>query len=261
MRVLKTKLSWLNHCFKGICLKYHRQLVPLFDLLIDEHELAIDVGAHSGQFTKHLAQHAALVLAIEPAAYPLSILRIVKRFRRLQNVRIIAAGVGETEGLHTLHTPLKASGVPRFGLASMNPDRTTEDLYVDETVTLTTVDNLIDLYGENRRCCMIKADIEGFEYAMLSGAERVIAQHRPACFMEISDDREAITDFLKSHGYRLFDLTNYNGKGVESLRIQEQMQDSKPSGHNILAIHETRHADLAQVRGTFCDYIGSSFSC
>ena len=49
---IRQRLGWLTHCYKAVVLRYHHQLLPIFDLIVKPDDLVIDVGAHVGQFSK-----------------------------------------------------------------------------------------------------------------------------------------------------------------------------------------------------------------
>ena len=106
-------LGWLTHCYKGLIRTYHHQLLPVFDIILDADDVVIDVGAHVGQFSKIFSKRVSkgLVLAVEPASYPASILRIVKFMHRLRTLKIIKLGISVQPGEAILQTPLKKAGL------------------------------------------------------------------------------------------------------------------------------------------------------
>lgn len=240
---LRPKCTWLAHCFKGVAYRYHRPLEPLFQSLIAHDSLVLDIGAHSGQFSKIFARCAnqGLVLAVEPAAYPLSILRTVKRAHRWRCVEILEMGVSDRDGSLLLRTPLKPNGVVRFGLASVARDPGPS--CTEQVIPVTTVDALTARYGRNRRCAFIKADIEGHEYAMLVGAKGTIDRDRPALFLEVSADARNIDAFLRSHGYVIF-------RAPEGAALHLHEWEPIRNG-NVLAIHASRTDDVEHLLSPF----------
>lgn len=64
-----------------------------------------------------------------------------------------------------------------------------------ETVTL---DSLLDSHPAPE---LLKIDVEGGEPAVLRGAERLLAERRPAILIEIN--HRSAADLLRRHGYRL----------------------------------------------------------
>ncbi len=253
---LRRSLTWLAHCFKAVFRDYHRQLLPLFGNILKHDDLVIDVGAHAGQFSRIFSRFVphGLVLAVEPGRYALAILYVVRFLHRMWNVNIIAKGVGRQAGGAILQTPLKHSGVAKFGLSHIGSNGADTDNIpaMTETVSITTIDTLVDLYGSGRKFALLKADIEGHEYEMLCGAIHAIENSRPAVFLEVSRDRNNIMDFLWQREYAIFKLLNYGGKKVEHLRLAEIPFQSESDAHDILAIHKSNHDILQKIRHEFC---------
>jgi hypothetical protein len=54
-----------------------------------------------------------------------------------------------------------------------------------EPVRAVTIDSLVA--DDQRRVTLIKVDVQGAEAVVLAGAERTIATHRPALFLEVDD--------------------------------------------------------------------------
>lgn len=249
-------LTWLAHCFKAVTRSYHRQLLPLCDIILTMDDMVIDVGAHAGQFSKIFSQRTrtGLVLAVEPASYPLSILQVVKFLRRLHPVKIIKMGIGVRQGEAILRTPIKKSGVARFGLSHISSNATddTNEPVLREAITVTTIDILINQFGTDRRFALLKADIEGYEYAMLCGAVQAIEKCKPCLLLEISLNRTEIMDYLWQRDYIVFALLNYAGKNKEPLRLAQIHENSENHSRNILAVHTSNHAVLTAIKNCFC---------
>jgi FkbM family methyltransferase len=253
---IRQRLGWLTHCYKAVVLRYHHQLLPIFDLIVKPDDLVIDVGAHVGQFSKIFSKRTpkGLVLALEPASYPLSILRIVKYLHRLGSLKIIHMGVGVRQGEAILQTPVKNNGVLRIGLSKINnddADKATESV-VSETISITTIDVLTKQFARDGHFALLKADIEGYEYEMLCGAEQSIEKSKPCLLMEISINREEIMDFLWQRDYVIFGLLNYGGKIREPLRLSEIQKHSELQTRNILAVNTSKTKLLKKLNENLC---------
>lgn len=179
------------HLFKAIFKQHHRELRPLLAPLISDDAVVFDVGAHAGQYTKlfaHLARHGR-VYAIEPQSYARRILRTAIRFNRLRNVEILPIALGAAPGTATLTIPVKASGSYGFGLAHLGP-HTRSGGAETESVAVTTLDALATTLGLTR-LDFIKADIEGWEQAMLEGGRATLARFRPVLLIEVNAEHLA----------------------------------------------------------------------
>ena len=253
---IRRSLTWLAHCYKAVFNNYHQQLLPLCQIILKPDDLVIDVGAQAGQLSKIFSRYVpqGRVLAVEPGQYSLSILSVVKLIRRLTPVLIISKGVGDKPGEATLQTPLKKSGVLRFGLSKISTgkeddvDKTTEN----EHVVMTTVDSLIEERREKRNFSLLKADIEGHEYKMLCGAVNSIGKSKPCLLLEISNDKEKILNFLLTRNYTVLGLVNYGGKETESLRLVKISSGKEITVRNILAVSNSKKELLRNIKNHFC---------
>ncbi len=255
MNNLRRRIGWLLHCYKAVFRNYHHQLLPLFPILIKPGDLVIDVGAHVGQFSKNFSRHtqAGLILALEPASYPYSILQIVKFLHRLSTVKTIKMGISVKQGEASLHTPVKASGVVRFGLSQINNDDPEDNdaAVLKETISVTTIDKLTNQFGHDYSLSLIKADIEGYEYQMLCGAEHSIEQHKPSLLIEISVNRAEILDFLWQRDYLVFGLLNYSGKSRSALELSKIENNNSQQIRNILAVSGSKKDLLDALYSNF----------
>ena len=146
--------------------------------------IAIDVGAHGGQFTRLLSGVApdGLVIAVEPSSYARSILRIALWFRGARNVLIVATGLGERTAMGMIRTPIKRRGSVGYGLATLS---TLARASVAEPVAVVTLDEMAEIINLPA-LHLIKADIEGFEAALIAGGVETIEKHKPAILLEMS---------------------------------------------------------------------------
>lgn len=186
--------AFFAHLFKAVAKQHHRELMPLFRALLSDDALVVDVGAHSGQFTKLFARLApkGFVFAVEPQAYARRILATATRLQRLTNVAILPMALGEASEVALLSVPIKASGSYGFGLANLSAavgERRSEI----EAVAVVTLDQCVSALGLDR-LDLIKADIEGAELAMLRGARRALQMLRPALYIELD---ESISNWTK----------------------------------------------------------------
>jgi len=198
------------HLFKAICKQHHREMRPLLAPLIPEDAVVFDVGAHAGQYTKLFARLArrGRIYAIEPQSYARRILRTAIRLNRLRNVEILPLALGAKSTTATLTIPVKASGSYGFGLAHLGP-HTRAGSAETETVKVTTLDALATTLALTR-LDFIKADIEGWEQAMVEGGRATLARFKPALLIELNEEHlrraggsvAALWQMLTGLGYR-----------------------------------------------------------
>ena len=109
---LHGKLTYLAHLFKALIRKHHLEYLPILKSSLSGNSIIIDVGAHSGQFTKLFSTivPAGKVYAFEPGSYASSILKKVIGIYRLKNVTHVNKGLGEQCKKECLIIPVKKSG-------------------------------------------------------------------------------------------------------------------------------------------------------
>lgn len=207
--------SFVAHLWKAVTQQHHRELLPALTKCIPRNGVALDIGAHAGQFAKLFAGIAAdgQVYAVEPGSYARAILRAALAARRLSNVAVLPVALGDEMRLETLHIPLKASGALGFGLSHFGTAETRWSRVAGETVAQTTVDALVETLALDR-LDFIKADIEGGELRMLYGARATLDRFRSRLLIELTEAHLARAGdtlakafgFLGERGYRGFAL-------------------------------------------------------
>jgi FkbM family methyltransferase len=211
--------SFAAHLFKATTQQHHRDLFPLFTRFVPRSGVVFDVGAHAGQYTKLFARAAQSghVYAFEPGSYARAILRAAVARRRFANVTVLPMALGAACGLETLSVPVKAAGSFGFGLSHLGRPQERWDAVAQELVAVTTLDAVSTALGLNR-LDFIKADIEGWECALLRGGEASLRRFRPVLVVELlgqhlaraGDRVDDAFAFLGGLGYTAFALTADN---------------------------------------------------
>ena len=207
---LRAKLTYLAHLVKGVTKQHHVWMKFLLRKFINNESVILDIGGHSGQYTKLFSRLApqGKIYSFEPGSYPRSILKLSVFLNRLQNVVVVGEGVGLTTGKLSLVTPVKENGVFRFGLAYMGVKENNSLIEVEEVI-VTTIDKFAIDFGIES-LDFIKIDVEGWEAQILKGGSKTIRRYCPTLLIElvasqlsrIGDDIEAIWSMLLSWGYK-----------------------------------------------------------
>lgn len=217
---LRARMTWMAHLYKALTQQHHKGMATAFAAVLAPDAVVIEAGGHAGQFTKLLSRAVpgGQVLVFEPGSYALSILRRVTRWRCASNVRVTQAGLGAAEDVLELSVPVKKSGSLGFGLSHFGggdggrPVRT-------EKVRQTTVDDIVATHALPR-VDLIKADIEGWEMRLLTGAKSTLDRFLPTLYLEINDahlaragdDAAALWALLEPMGYRPFTFDEHSGR-------------------------------------------------
>jgi FkbM family methyltransferase len=183
--------------------------IALVRQLLHEGEAFVDGGAHIGLFTLTAAVcvgQSGQVLAFEPAPQTRRVLENHVRINHLRNVLVNPCALAESAGARTF----AAFTGEMWGYSSFAPPQTQENPE-SVTVEVTTLDAAIfaDLAPRIR---LIKLDLEGAEFAALTGAKNILSQFTPDLLLEIEAshlERQGasiaqVTDLLASYGYQTF---------------------------------------------------------
>jgi len=147
----------------------------------------LDIGANQGFYTVLLSKlvgEQGHVLAFEPSGRERNLLQSHLRFNHCRNVRIYDVALGETRGGATLYV---VNGLDS-GCNSLRPPDTTSPTSPVK-VDLYRLDDLLETAGHTR-VDFIKMDVEGAEWGILKGAEKVLTRApRPIILSEVLDQR------------------------------------------------------------------------
>jgi len=181
----------------------------------------LDAGANEGLYTLFAAQRVGpqgLVWAFEPSEREFLRLRRNVELNELRNVRLSRTALADRNGEedlliaeyeHAGHNTLGAFAYPGVTL-----QRT-------ERVAVRRLDALL---AEARldRLDVLKLDVEGAEIRALEGAAQVLKKTRPVVLFEVLEaalraqggSREALLEWLRSRGYRLYAFDEDSGRPV-----------------------------------------------
>lgn len=147
--------------------------------LADRSKLAVDVGAHLGDYTFFMRRHAARCVAFE--CNPALFAHLRRRFR--QSVDIRSDAVSDQSGETVLRIPRSDAGVG-LGRATIDANNTLGDFSEIDLVNVRAIrlDDVID-----KPVGLIKVDVEGHEMAVLRGASKILARDKPNLILELED--------------------------------------------------------------------------
>lgn len=173
-------------------------------------DVCFDVGAAYGMYAIPLAAivgPTGAVLAFEPQRRPRAVLSAARTLLGAAHVRISHAAVGGAAGEHDL-VLVTRYGVRISGHAHLAGS--VGSVAARVRVPVTTIDDVCREQGIER-VRFVKADVEGFEHAVLEGAARVLERDRPALLLEIEDRHlqryglsgADVADSLRDRGYEM----------------------------------------------------------
>lgn len=178
----------------------------------------VDVGANVGAHTLAFAHAVGIngtVVSIEPERTAFHTLAANIALNELQQVATFNAACGEAEGLVRVQR-VDPSREGNYGMCQVNPESDAGTQLVRQI----SID-----YLQLGSCHLIKADVEGYELAVLKGAVRTIEAYGPVLYLEANtiDKTHAVLAYVHDVlGYKAFwhvtngfNPNNFNGNPVE----------------------------------------------
>ena len=180
----------------------------------------IDAGANFGTFSllaSRLVGQSGRVLAIEPQPRLAGFIAQSIRLSKAENVSIVEAVAGASEGRTNLLVPVDDTG--RAGIFPAFSGRGRHETIRREVVTLDSLESEIPRSGR----VFIKIDVEGSELAVLEGAGRLVAARKPVILVELNPwsaqaagrTTSELLDKLTDLGYRTFSTTTSFPKQIQ----------------------------------------------
>ncbi len=235
------RLTFLARRIAGA--SYEREM-ELLDVLCDRERTGIDVGAKVGMYTYRIRKNSSDVLAFEPIPLFHNMLKKVFDGKR---GRIEPVAVSSSRGKAVLRMPFDHTGDAQFGRSTIDAANPLTHHQVARTEEIEVETRTIDEYALPK-VGFIKIDVEGHEVAVLEGAAKTIAEHKPNLLIECNDDhqpdgRAKLAAWLGAHDYDAFFVDGRTVKPMDQYDRAEHWD--KHTIENFICIHRSR-ADVRE---------------
>ena len=187
----------------------------------------LDIGAHIGYFAllmAHLVGPDGLVFAFEPNPSTYTQLKTnlaINPHLSDGRIKILQSALGEDQGVQSFFCPI--SGYE--GLAGLKDTKRAPINQVSK-VEVDTLDNFAVTHNL-KRIDFIKMDIEGAEYDVLKGSEKVLNELHPIILFEACELN------TEPYGYRVFEELQY-------LEQRRYVVKQAGFGYNFIAIPKNK---------------------
>lgn len=151
--------------------------------LVTRGDVAFDIGANFGLYTKVLAEcvgEKGQVFAFEPVPHTFDVLANNVRHSHLRQVTPLPYAASSETGVATISIPAYADGGENTYEASLEASGSGTQMQI-ETVRLD------EQFASLPRLDFVKLDVEGHEPAVLEGMQVIIEKHHPSFLIEIND--------------------------------------------------------------------------
>jgi FkbM family methyltransferase len=215
---------------------YEEGTLDVLRRCLNEGDVFFDVGANIGLMTLLAAQRvgeSGAVHAFEPNPEVAGVLRRNVAINAFKNVHVHEHALGSHESTEVLYGNREIS----VGSASLIKPEHTDDPGVQ--VNVSTLDTFISTHGIPP-IKMMKIDVEGWEYEVLRGGERLLkSPDAPILCFEYSNTHPVhggtLSDLysfvVESNSYRVFKLQR--GKEVASPLVEIKTHSELPNHDNI----------------------------
>lgn len=234
---------------------YEPELVDFLERCLKPGMVACDVGANIGCHTLVMANAVGAngrVFAFEPNPAIHQRLLANISLNRFAQAEVLPLCLSDQARDETLFAPLDSEY--NQGLASMHRGNLGPRCQ-EITVTSVTLDDFVREQGLNR-LDLLKVDVEGHEFQVLSGGRQVLERFKPVLVMEFSERQwanasvlpEQAEDYLTKLGYSLYVLRagfmtsiahglseECNLVAVPNARVQEQIRAQRVTGQREVA--------------------------
>ena len=138
----------------------------------------------------HIVGSTGSVHCFEPQSRQVRNLKVIRRILRANHITVSHFAIGDDPGEHTMVLPYRF-GVPIYGHAHVGEGTeralTPQAVHTKRWATpMHTIDSWCAL-NQIETVSFIKADVEGFEPNVLTGAAVTIERSRPSMLLEIED--------------------------------------------------------------------------
>jgi FkbM family methyltransferase len=148
-----------------------------------------DIGANVGLFSFAAASLGARVLAVEPDTWLANLIHRSALLNKLP-VTVLPAAVSDHQGISQLY--LSDDGKASNSLLGNG--------HTAQAVVAITLDALLEQFPAPQ---IVKIDVEGMEYAVLRGGQKVL-QARPRIFCEVTENHLEIAKLLTDANYKFY---------------------------------------------------------
>lgn len=207
-------------------------IVSLFQCLVNDGDIVLDVGANIGCTAILFGDLAQEVHAFEPSPTTFEFLQ--KNIQRSGHKNIVAHkfGLGAEPGEFTLtFSPANRSG----GFVADQTKPSAGHVY--ETIAIRQMDEVVNALNLPN-VDFIKIDVEGFEGSVLRGGQQTLSAYRPVAVMELNHwclnalQRTSVPDFL-DHLRSIFPIL-HAVDGNNYLDLYDEGESYKVMYHHIL---------------------------
>jgi len=183
----------------------------------------VDIGANIGFFSLNasaIVGDKGIVYAFEPANNTFNKLKENIESNKMKNISMHKLALSDAEGVKEFH--ISTDGYDAFNSFVMPVHG--KDYILEKT----DIARLDGFYNDLKQYTnlVIKIDVEGWEYHVVNGAQKVLLALNPILIIEFNDENTSVSEFRCTHLFKLLESLNYSMYNlVEGKLIPKQNED------------------------------------
>jgi FkbM family methyltransferase len=195
-----------RHGIKKILGIYEPDVVKVIKNNVKLGNFCVDAGCHVGYISLVLRKfigETGFVLAIDPIDSNCKLVNKSAVANGFKNIKTGSYALGDVNAQTSAYT-FDDSNMANFtdsGFVNYS-NKNAQNFCVKTLDSVMSDENLLQLH-------FIKIDVEGYEYKVLLGAQKLIKKFHPTCLIEVHSSKiwPAIFDFLTKEHYEFYDLS------------------------------------------------------
>ncbi len=184
--------------------------IKILNQFVNSKSTCVDVGSCHGSYTRILSNYSKKVYSFEPER---SNFEYLAEVLNKKNIILRKLAISNKVGLNFLYTP-DTEGKKNTAMSSLLKNNIKKNMK-SQKVKTTTLD-IFFKHIKNIKIDLIKIDVEGAEYDVIHGGEKIIKIFKPTMIIEImkknNSGKRNIFNLLKKKGYFSFYLSRNNLK-------------------------------------------------
>lgn len=186
--------------------------------LVDKESVVVDVGAHIGLHTIHIAKKAKLTIAIEPEYYNYQLLKRNLLVNGLRNVIALPVACSDFDGIGKLSIDERGSG-----WHTLERTNTTKVQKVNVRKIDTIIKNL-----KLAKVDLIKIDVEGHERKVIFGMKELLRLGYPKYLIietRKSETKDVFKPLVYDYGYELKKILDDYSTACNYLLVKKNLKN------------------------------------
>lgn len=213
----------------------------LIEKFCDKTKSTIDIGVFRGVYSYKMAEYSNKVYGFE--ANPVMFNYLNKNLTKLKkNIILHNIALSDSEGYAKLKIPIRKKSMVKSnfedyyegGLATIESDNNLHNKMFD---TFDVKKLNLDSFNFDQKISFIKIDVEGHEFSVLKGSEKILKKYKPVLLIEI--DKQHSTKVKETFNY--LEELNYESfyfDGIDLIKILSYEENIRTDFKNFIFKHK-----------------------